>query len=131
MNDRYMDVLILEGEYQIIKLPVNQSIPATVLEQDFFSITRTADELSIIVSTTVTIESKYSETGWSIIKFVNSMELSLVGVTARITTVLAESNVSICALATYSTDYILVKREKLGIAVQALINTGYHVTYSF
>ena len=34
MNDRYMDVLILEGEYQIIKLPVNQSIPVTVLEQE-------------------------------------------------------------------------------------------------
>ena len=129
MSDLYMDLLILEGEYQLIKLPVNQSIPAAVLAQVFFSVTRTPDELSIIVSETVTIESKYNETGWSIIKFVNNMELSLVGVTARITAVLADSNVNICALATYSTDYILVKREKLGVAVQALKNAGYHVVY--
>ena len=129
MSDQYMDLLILEGEYQLIKLPANQSIPAAVLKQDFFSVTRTPDELSIIVSDTVTIESKYHETGWSIIKFVNNMVLSLVGVTAGITAVLAGSNVNICALATYSTDYILVKREKLDIAVQALKNVGYHVIY--
>ena len=76
MSDRYMDLLILEGEYQLIKLPVKQSIPAAVLKQDFFSVTRTSDELSIIVSDTVAIESKYNETGWSIIKFVNNMELT-------------------------------------------------------
>ena len=128
MSDRYKELLILEGEYQLIKLPVNQSILPDVLEQDFFSVTRTPNELSIIVSDTVMIKSKYIETGWSIIKFLNNMELSLVGVTARITSVLADSNVNICALATYSTDYILVKREKLGIAVQALKNAGYHVT---
>jgi len=128
MSGCYIDLQILEGEYQLIKLPANQPIPADVLKQDFFSVTRTRDELSIIVSETVTIESGYKDIGWSVIKFVNNMELSLVGVTARITTILAASNVNICALATYCTDYILVKREKLSVAVKALKGAGYHIT---
>ena len=123
-----MDLQILEGEYQLIKLPANQPIPTDVLKQDFFSVTRTPDELSIIVSETVTIESGYKETGWSVIKFVNNMDLSLIGVTARITKILAENDVNICALATYCTDYILVKRERLGAAVKALKSAGYHIT---
>ena len=129
MSECYMDLQILDGEYQLIKLPTNQPIPAAVLQQDFFSVTRTPDELSIIVSETVMIESGYMETGWSVIKFANNMELSLVGVTARITAILAASNVNICALATYCTDYILVKRDKLGLAVKALESAGYRITY--
>ena len=125
----FMDLQILDGEYQLIKLPPNQPIPAVVLVQDFYSVTKTPDELSIIVSETVTIESGHKETGWSIIKFVNNMDLSLVGVTARIAAALAGSNVNICALATYCTDYIMVKRERLDDAVKALESAGYHIKY--
>ena len=129
MSECYMDLQIRDGAYQLIKLPANQPIPAAVLDQGFYSVTKTPDELSVIVSETVTIESKYKEAGWSIIKFVNNMDLTLVGVTARITAVLAGSDVNICALATYSTDYIMVKRERLSDAVKALKSAGYHITY--
>jgi len=120
-----MDLYIVEGNYQLVMLPASHTIPAAVLEQEFYSVTRTPDELSIIVSETVTIECGHKETGWKIVKFVNNMDLSLVGVTAGIAAVLANSGVNICALATYCTDYILVKNEKLKAAVKALESTGY------
>jgi len=41
----------------------------------------------------------------------------------------ALSYVNICALATYCTDYIMVKRERLDDAVKAFKNAGYHIKY--
>ena len=120
-----MKLQVLSGTYQLVKLESGAGIPAEVLEQEFFTISRTSDELSIIVSDSVRIESEYKEMGWRIIKFVESMDLSLIGITARIATVLAEKEVNMCALATYNTDYVLVKQERLGVAVGALEKAGY------
>ena len=116
---------ILGGIYQLTRLPKNSSIPQEIFEQDFYTISRTSNELSIIAPEEIHIDSEYSEKSWRIIQFVESMDLSLVGITARITNILARENINLCAIATYNTDYILIKNHQIEIAIKALENAGY------
>jgi hypothetical protein len=54
-------------------------------------------------------------------------EFSAVGVLAALVAPLAEAGVAVLAVATYDTDYLLVKEEDLGTAVDALRRAGHVV----
>lgn len=121
-----MKLQLLQGTYQMLKLdPDSSELPHKVVEQDFFSITRSPDELSVIVSDKVEVDSPNKSKGWQIIKFVENMDLDLVGIGAKITGVLAENDISMCMVATYNTDYVLVKKGKMIQAVDSLKAAGY------
>ena len=55
------------------------------------------------------------------------LDLSLTGITAKFSKALADATVNICVIATYDTDYVLVKEEKLSAAIKALENAGFSV----
>jgi len=69
--------------------------------------------------------SNISETGWSCIKVLGPLDFSLTGILADISAVLAKASVSIFAISTFDTDYVLVKSEKLPVARNALQKAGY------
>lgn len=54
-------------------------------------------------------------------------EISLIGILARITTLLAENKIGIFAVSTYNTDYLLVKEENYGKALKVLADAGYQI----
>lgn len=54
-------------------------------------------------------------------------EISLVGILADITSVLARHGISIFAVSTYDTDYILIKENDFADAISALGESGYTV----
>lgn len=58
------------------------------------------------------------------------MDFSLVGILADISSVLASRDISIFAISTFDTDYVLVKAKNLRAAVNALIHEGYEVIES-
>ena len=62
---------------------------------------------------------------WSIIRLDSILDFTLVGILADISTILKESEISIFALSTFNTDYIMVKKDKLDKARNALIKNGY------
>ena len=114
---------ILPSEYTIHRFAPESDIPA--LTGNFLSITRTEDELSIVCDASISLNSEKSESGWACIKVLGPLDFGLTGILARIASVLAEAEISIFAISTYDTDYILVKREKLVIAKERLSETGY------
>ena len=116
---------VLDGEYAIHRLSPEHDIPSSVLKGDFFSITRTGEELSIICDVHLPIVSEKSEAGWVCIKVLGPLDFSLTGILAKISSVLAEAEISIFALSTHDTDYILVKKDKLAVAKKVLDETGY------
>lgn len=75
----------------------------------------------------VEIESDRSNTGWACYKVEGPLEFSLVGILAGIARALADAGLPIFALSTFDTDYILVKREQVQAAWEALISAGYSV----
>ena len=116
---------VLEDFFTIHHLPPDNEVPIYVFDGSFCNITKTADEISVICSSSVQLNSTKSETGWSCIKVLGPLDLSLTGLLADLLTVLAEAKISIIALSTYDTDYILVKSEKINNAIQALRQAEY------
>ena len=84
------------------------------------SATRTGEELSILCREDRVPESVKAERGWRAFKVEGPLEFSLFGILARIAVPLAQARVSIFAISTYDTDYVLVRDDDLRRAVEAL-----------
>lgn len=67
------------------------------------------------------------EDGWRAFRVKGSMEFGLVGVLARITGALAEAGISVFAVSTFDTDYLLVKAERFEAALCVLAADGFAV----
>ena len=122
-----MKLTQLQNTFNIHRLAQNAKVPESALESHFFAIARTGDELSIVLPDTVPIGSDLCEQGWAGFKIEGPLDFSMVGVLAGISNALAEAGVSIFALATYDTDFVLVKREQVRAALEALNLAGYQV----
>ena len=103
----------------------------------FYSITRTADELSVICATALIPEARAAgddpsaivarEDGWRAMKLVGPFALTEVGVLLRIAAPLAVAGISILAVGTFDTDYVLVKATSLAAALAELKGVGHVV----
>ena len=102
-------------------------IPDWAQKSNFFSITRTSDELSIVCSQDNIPNDIKCEKDWRILKIEGPLDFSLIGILASISTILAQTGISIFAISTYDTDYILVKNNDIDAAVKSLIKERYNV----
>ncbi len=120
-----LKISILEGLFTVHRFSQDHEIPKQIYEGQFYSITKTEDELSIVCSSSVLEVSENSETDWSCIKVMGPLDFALTGILADLSTILAKADVSIFAISTFDTDYILVKSKKLPVAEKALLQAGY------
>ena len=118
---------VLPETFAICRLERGAPIPDWALAGSFVSITRTADELSIVAPETDVPENTKCVRGWSCLKLEGTFDLSSVGVLASLAGPLAHEGISVLALSTFETDYLLVKVEDLKHAVRVLLEAGYQV----
>lgn len=111
---------VLPNKLAICRLDKNAPIPSWATNDSFFSITRTTDELSIVCSKDNIPDNIRSEKNWRALKVIGPLDFSLTGILASLANPLAEAKISIFAISTFDTDYILVKNEKLKEAVKIL-----------
>jgi len=119
---------ILDGLFSIHRLKPGADIPKEVTSGPFYSISGSEDELSILAPDSVKIDSDKSEPGWACLKVTTPLEFSDTGILAGISSTLAKAGISIFAVSTFNTDYILVKKTKLEYAREALIAAGHEVS---
>lgn len=81
--------------------------------------------MSVVCNSKITFNSSKSDGNWSILKLVGRFDFSLVGILAAITRALSEAGISIIALSTYDTDYIMIKTIKVEQAKKVLSEAGY------
>ncbi len=118
---------LLDGHMSVCRLEPASEIPDWALTGGFFSVTRTPDELSVVCLESSVPEDVACEKGWRVLKLAGPFEFSEVGVLASLTTPLAEAGVGIFAISTFDTDYVLVKEERLDLAVAALRERSHEV----
>ena len=116
---------VLEDLFTIHRFAPDNEIPKEVCKGQFYSISKTDEELSIVCSSTVVLNSERSETGWACLKVLGPLDFSLTGILAEVSEVLAKAEISIFAISTFDTDYILLKSGKLVAAKTVLQNAGY------
>jgi hypothetical protein len=118
---------VVAGEFAVCRLPADEPSPAWAGSNVFSSVTRTADELSIICPASQVPAKVRREAGWRLVKFVGPFDFGAVGVLASVTEPLARAGISLLAVGTFDTDYVLIKADRLTEAVQVLEATGHTV----
>ncbi len=129
MNPTNLTLSLLPDNYSICRLGPAADIPPWALAGDFFSITRTEAELSLVCSQEVVPDGVKCEKGWRCIMVVGPLDFSLTGILASLTASLTEVGISVFALSTFDTDYLLVKADNLKRAVLKLQEAGHDVVY--
>lgn len=104
----------------VCQLDASSDIPKWGLEEAFFSITRTQEELSIVCSEAKVPSSIKAEKGWRCFKVEGPLAFELTGILSSLAQPLAEAKISIFAISTFDTDYILVKEDNLQRAIEVL-----------
>lgn len=125
---RTLTLAILPGTYVVARLPPENPLPAWATEGRLFSVTRTPDELSIVCETAHVPDGVQKEDGWRTLVIEGRLDFTVTGILAGLATALAAAGVSIFALSTYDTDYLLVREHDLPKAVAALRDGGYTVS---
>ena len=121
---------VLPETFAICRLDPAAPIPSWVTTRDFFSITRTQDELSIVCAQRDVPAGIKCERGWRALKVEGKLDFALTGILASLAAPLADAGISIFAISTYDTDYLLVKETNLPRAVQVLFAAGHKINWT-
>lgn len=118
---------VLDETLAICRLDRDASIPEWALGSSFCSITRTPDELSLVCLETTVPDEVAASRGWRCIRVDGTLDFSLTGILAGLARPLADAGISIFAVSTYDTDYLLVEATNLARSVVVLEGSGYVV----
>jgi len=124
---RHLELSLLPERFAISRLAADSSIPAWATQGPFFSVTRTSDELSIVTELSRVPVGIRSQPGWCALKVHGPFVLSEVGVLSALAAPLAEAKISLFAVSTFDTDYLLVAFETLSPAIAALERAGHTI----
>jgi uncharacterized protein len=125
LSQRHFQLSILTETFAIVGLSSGTSIPGWATQGSFFSITRTPDELSIVVDETLVPAGVQSQGGWRVLKVHGPFILAEVGVLASLAGPLAAAKISAFVVSTFDTDYLLVANENLAPAISTLERAGH------
>ncbi len=115
-----LQLTLLDAEFAVCRLPAGSPVPQPPPDVALYSVTATADELSVVCPVAVAPCETPTERGWRVLKVKGPLDFSLVGILASVLDPLVDANVSVFAISTYETDYVLVKEEQLRQALTAL-----------
>lgn len=118
---------LLDDKFAIHSFGEDEAIPPEVLKAPIFFIGKTYEELSIVCPENLDIDSIEREDGWVAYEVMGPLAFSMTGIMSNISGVLASANISIFAISTFDTDYILVKHDLVPKATESLRQSGYKV----
>ena len=125
MSHTNLALSLLPDTFAICRLGPEEDIPSWVLAGDFFSVTRTKEELSLVCLQDIVPEGTRCERGFRCLKVGGPLDFSLTGILSSLTIPLARAGISVLAISTFDTDYLLVKKAQVDSAVQTLSHAGH------
>ena len=125
---RQLSLVVLDGTFAICRLGSDSSLPPWATVAGLYSFTRTADELSIVCRQDAVPDAIQCERGWLCLRVAGTISLLVVGVIASLTAPLAEAGISVFAISTFDTDYLLVREDDFENAIAVLERAGHSIT---
>ena len=117
------------GRWAVCRLSRDADVPRWASEPGrLVAVVRTEGELSILAPADRVPDDVVGERDFRVIEVVGPVPFAVVGLMAAITRPLAEAGVSVFTVATYDTDYVLVRDTTLASAVAALGRAGFVIT---
>ena len=113
---------IKPGHFAVCRLAADANLPdwLDINKPGFHSTTRTDEELSIVCDQAIVPSNIQAERDWQMLKIKGQLDFALVGILQQITTPLAAAGISIYAISTYDTDYLLIQSKQFDRAVMVL-----------
>ena len=127
MTKEKLTLKLLKEKYGVARLNKESEIPTWAFKGEFYSIIKTEDELSIVSLEENIPLDIICENDWRILKIEGPLDFSLVGILSKISSLMAENSISIFAISTYDTDYILIKENNIEKAINVLEKDIYKV----
>ncbi|EGA90946.1 hypothetical protein GPDM_02350 [Planococcus donghaensis MPA1U2] len=127
-----MKLSVLPETMSVLKLDSSKALPQWALKKSsFVSITYTNEELSIVCAEEAVpshVEDMEISDEWRCIKVEGPLDFSLTGILSSLISPLAEAEISIFAISTFNTDYLLVKSTTLERTLQILAEHGHFIS---
>jgi hypothetical protein len=118
---------LMKETFTIHSFPPALDIPQAIYDAPVYFISKTYDELSVVCPSSIELDSLENETGWGALEVLGPLGFSLTGILSNISGVLANEKISIFAISTFDTDYILIKQDAMFNAIQSLRRAQYNV----
>jgi hypothetical protein len=123
----HLNFRLLPGPYAIVHLAPDASIPEWAAQGEFTSITRSANELSIVCPAANLPRDVQSPNRWICLRLEGPFPFSEVGVLLSFIEPLSNNGIPIFAISTYDTDYVLIQEEFAGAALDLLQRAGHEL----
>ena len=127
MGDTTIHLVRVPGEYAAHRLAPDAAVPEAAWASPFVSVSRSADELSIITDAGIHLDAQSTVRPWLAYRVAGTIDFSVTGVMSSLTAPLAEAGLGILAVSTYDTDYILVHADASEAAEIAWRSAGIDV----
>ena len=121
-----LSITLMPGLLAICRLPARAPMPSWV-RGEFTSVTRTSVELSIVCDDDAVPETVQAARGWRAFVVDGPIPFETTGVAAALVSPLAAADISVFLVATFDTDYLLVRAADLTKATGALRAAGHVV----
>jgi hypothetical protein len=118
--DRKITIQAVDQRMAICRLPMDKPIPEWVYGEGFWSVTRTDEECSVVCDEEQLPDEIEAERNWLALKVKGPLDFSLTGILSSLLDPLAGAGISVFALSTYNTDYLLIKADRYGEALSVL-----------
>ena len=123
-----MRLVRLSGAYAVARAAPETEVPAALLAgAGLVSVTRTAEELSLVAPEGALAGFDRVEPGWAAFRVAGRLDFAMTGVLADLSGALAGAGISLFAVSTWDTDYILVRAAAADAAAAAWRAAGHEV----
>ncbi len=123
-----MQLQVLQPEFAVCKV---EDISLVDMTDAFCFVGKTDEEISLVCDVKkIPANTTEVDSGWKCFRIVGVLDFGLVGILAKIATILAEVKVPIFAVSTFNTDYVLTKTEHFQKAIATLEHNGYEIVQS-
>lgn len=123
-----MKLQTVQGTYAIMSFSLSKELPRDIFSgEGFVSVTRSGDEISVVCESSIAAKYEPSalETGFRALKVEGPLPFSLTGVLSSLSDPLARAEISIFAISTFDTDYILIREAAWNRALAVLSGAGF------
>jgi hypothetical protein len=123
-----LDLSMLPGGLFVCRLEPGTRVPDEVFDsRPLASVTHTDDEVAVVCDAEHAPRGARREGPWAVLRVAGPLDFSTVGILSALTSALAGAGVSVFAVSTFDTDYLLVPAGDEERAAGALTSAGHRV----
>lgn len=116
---------LVQGTFAICRLDKNHPLPHWAVGGEFWSVSRTPDEISVVCPQGSVPPGVDRDSGWRCLKVDSPFEFDLSGMVSDMAAPLAREGMDLFVVATQDSDYLMVREQDLKKAIDELARSGF------